>query len=129
MPRSAAVRAAFSAATCAANGVPLREPLNPTAPALDHAMTFPCGSVIVMIVLLKVEWMWTTPSATMRLTFRRRAGASAGAAGFSAAGFSAAGSFVFAIDAPSRLLALGWRGLLPRDRPPWSLPRTGIRVG
>src|SRR5207244_2200692 len=34
MPRSAAVRAAFSAATCAANGVPLREPLNPTAPAL-----------------------------------------------------------------------------------------------
>src|SRR5436190_21682057 len=100
MPRSAAVRAAFSAATCAANGVPLREPLNPTAPALDQAMTFPCGSLIVMIVLLKVEWMWTTPSATVRFTFRRRAGACSAVAGFSEEGFSAAGSLVFDFEAP-----------------------------
>jgi hypothetical protein len=31
-----------------------REPLNPFAPALDHAMTFPMGSVNVTIVLLNV---------------------------------------------------------------------------
>jgi hypothetical protein len=35
-------------------------------------MTFPCASLIVMIVLLNVEWMCTTPSATIRLTFFRR---------------------------------------------------------
>ena len=34
MPCSMARRAAFSAAICAANGVDLREPLNPTWPAL-----------------------------------------------------------------------------------------------
>src|SRR5262249_51933480 len=69
MPASAALRAALSAATWAANGVPLREPLNPTVPALAHATTFPCGSVIVTIVLLKVEWTFTIPSGTDRLTF------------------------------------------------------------
>src|SRR5215510_12275494 len=69
MPASAALRAALSAATCAANGVPLRDPLNPTVPALAHATTFPCGSVIVTIVLLKVEWIFTIPSGTARLTF------------------------------------------------------------
>src|SRR2546425_10759948 len=85
MPSSAAFRAAASAATWAAKGVPLREPLKPTEPALDHTITFPWGSVIVMIVLLKVEWMWTTPSATIRFAFLRRAGAASGAAGRSAA--------------------------------------------
>ena len=84
MPSSAAFRAAASAATWAAKGVPLREPLNPTEPALDHTITFPWGSVIVMIVLLKVEWMCTTPSATIRFTFLRRTGADSGAAGRSA---------------------------------------------
>src|SRR5947199_295802 len=72
MPSSAAFRAAASAATWAAKGVPLREPLKPTEPALDHTITFPWGSVIVMIVLLKVEWMWTTPSDTIRFAFLRR---------------------------------------------------------
>src|SRR5215468_12585390 len=80
MPRSAALRAAASAATCAANGVPLRDPLKPHDPALDHTSTLPCGSLTVMIVLLNVEWMWSTPSATRRFAFLRRAGAS-GAAG------------------------------------------------
>src|SRR5208282_6151144 len=37
IPTSWAFRAAASAAICAANGVPLREPLNPTEPAVDHA--------------------------------------------------------------------------------------------
>src|SRR5262249_58792077 len=82
MPRSAALRAAASAATCAANGVPLRDPLKPHDPALDQTSTFPCGSLTVMIVLLNVEWMWSTPSATSRFAFLRRAGAASGAAGF-----------------------------------------------
>src|SRR5262249_60612894 len=81
MPRSAALRAAASAATCAANGVPLREPLKPHDPALDHTSTLPCWSLTVMIVLLNVEWMWSTPSATSRFVFLRRAGAASGAAG------------------------------------------------
>src|SRR5215470_1574184 len=84
MPSSAALRAAVSAATCAANGVPLRDPLNPHCPALDHTSTFPCGSVIVTIVLLNVEWMWRTPSETTRFALRRRAGAASAAAAFAA---------------------------------------------
>jgi hypothetical protein len=44
---------AFSAATCAANGVDLREPRNPQPPDVAHDRVFPCRSVIVMIVLLK----------------------------------------------------------------------------
>ncbi len=36
--------AAFSVASCAAKGVPLREPLKPTEPALAHATTLPAGS-------------------------------------------------------------------------------------
>jgi hypothetical protein len=35
--------AADSAVTCAAKGVPFLEPLNPSLPALDHAITFPAG--------------------------------------------------------------------------------------
>src|SRR6266851_3418064 len=54
IPKSATLRAAASAAIWAANGVPLREPLKPTEPALDHATTAPCGSVIATMVLLKV---------------------------------------------------------------------------
>jgi hypothetical protein len=54
MPCSIALRAAFSAATWAAYGVLLRVPLKPLDPALDHATTFPLGSVKVTIVLLKV---------------------------------------------------------------------------
>ena len=50
-------RAADSAAIWAANGVDLREPLNPTCPAEDQAMTAPAGSVIETIVLLNVLLM------------------------------------------------------------------------
>jgi hypothetical protein len=42
----------------------LREPLKPCAPALAQASVPPAGSVIVMIVLLNVDWMWATPAAT-----------------------------------------------------------------
>src|SRR3982750_3707511 len=52
-PYSTATRPARSAATCAANGVDLREPLKPAPPDVAHDSALPCRSVIVMIVLLK----------------------------------------------------------------------------
>src|SRR5271166_5732257 len=71
MPCSAALRTASSAAICAANGVDLREPLNPIVPAEDHEIVLPCASVMVIIVLLNVEFTWATPVA-MFLRSRRR---------------------------------------------------------
>src|SRR6267142_1565599 len=65
-----ASRALASAATCAAKGVLLREPLKPTLPALAHVMTAPSVSVIVTMVLLKLAWMWATPfTPTLRSRF------------------------------------------------------------
>src|SRR5688500_12714910 len=61
MPWSCALRAAVSAAICAAYGVDLREPLKPIAPADDQAMVFPCTSVMVIIVLLKLDATWAMP--------------------------------------------------------------------
>jgi hypothetical protein len=52
MPTALAALPALSAACVAAKGVPLRDPLKPIAPALDHDTTLPSGSVIVMTVLL-----------------------------------------------------------------------------
>src|SRR6516164_4042394 len=70
MPRLRASRAVASAATCAANGVLLREPLKPTFPALAQVTTAPSVSVIVMIVLLKLACTWATPFApTLRSRF------------------------------------------------------------
>ena len=54
-------RPAASAAICAANGVDLRDPLNPTVPAEAHEITAPAGSVIVTMVLLNVLLMWASP--------------------------------------------------------------------
>src|SRR5213593_3564542 len=51
-PTFLAVLPAAIAACVAANGVPLRDPLKPTPPALDQPITFPSVSVIVIIVLL-----------------------------------------------------------------------------
>ena len=56
-PCSMARRAAVSAASWAANGVLLREPLKPTLPALAHDSVLPCWSVMVMIVLLNEDLM------------------------------------------------------------------------
>ena len=50
-----ALAAASPAATCAANGVDLRLPLKPRAPAEDQEITFPETSVMVMMVLLNVR--------------------------------------------------------------------------
>src|SRR5450759_1686343 len=71
-PCSWAFFAHCSAAICAAKGVDLREPLKPTVPADCHAITLPEGSVIEMIVLLKVLLMCAAPTAmflrSLRLT-------------------------------------------------------------
>src|SRR5215831_3374381 len=70
-PHSCAALPADSAATCAANGVDLREPLKPAPPEVAHASALPCRSVMVMIVLLKDAWMCAIPSDTLFLTFLR----------------------------------------------------------
>src|SRR5215207_3140648 len=73
MPCSCALRAAASAASCAANGVDLREPLKPTWPADAQLITFPVGSVIETMVLLNVllmcAWPWATFFFSLRRTF------------------------------------------------------------
>ena len=53
--------AAASAVTWAANGVDLREPLNPALPADSQAITLPSGSVRVTMVLLNEVLMWAWP--------------------------------------------------------------------
>ena len=76
-PCSCAALAARSAASWAANGVDLREPLKPTPPERAHEMTLPSGSVIETIVLLNELLMCTTPIVTFlrsRLRGRRPAG-------------------------------------------------------
>src|SRR5581483_10854592 len=70
-PCSIARRAHCSAAICAANGVDLREPLNPTLPADAHARTLPSWSVIDTIVLLNELLMWATPNVTFLRSLRR----------------------------------------------------------
>src|SRR5215471_13148326 len=70
-PCSCALRAALSAASCAANGVDLREPLKPTWPEDAQAMTLPCGSVIDTIVLLNVLLMCAAPCGTFFFSRRR----------------------------------------------------------
>ena len=58
MPKVLATLQAAIAAWVAANGVPLRDPLKPIAPALDHDTTLPSVSVMVISVLLNDAWMW-----------------------------------------------------------------------
>src|SRR5713101_2647236 len=70
-PHSCAAFPACSAATCAANGVDLREPLKPAPPDVAQDSALPCRSVIVMTVLLNDAWMCAMPSDTFFLTFLR----------------------------------------------------------
>src|SRR5436309_4528459 len=69
-PYLVAVAAAVSAARCAANGVLLRLPLNPTVPDEAQQSASPLGSVIVTVVLLKVALICTTARLTLRRVFR-----------------------------------------------------------
>ena len=66
-PNSIASLAALSAATWAAKGVLLREPLKPQAPAVLQQRVLPARSVMVTMVLLKVAQTWATPSTTFFL--------------------------------------------------------------
>src|SRR5215475_15561738 len=61
--------AAFIAACCAANGVPLRDPRKPSEPELFHDNTLPPISVMVTIVLLKEAWTCTNPCGTCLRSF------------------------------------------------------------
>src|ERR671917_1627478 len=70
-PDSAARRPACSAATCAAKGVDLRDPLKPLLPHVAHASALPWRSVIVTIVLLNDAWTCAIPSAMFLRTFLR----------------------------------------------------------
>src|ERR671936_1689283 len=65
------LRAHASAVTWAANGVDLREPLNPAEPADSHAITLPSLSVSETIVLLNDVLMWAWPIAMFLRTRRR----------------------------------------------------------
>src|SRR5450432_2786924 len=114
-PHSCAALPAASAATCAANGVDLREPLKPAPPEVAHDSALPCRSVIVMIVLLNDAWMCAMPSATFFLTFLRTR---APAFGFCGA--------VAILRCPSALLG-GWRRLAhARTRLLRTLARAGV---
>src|SRR5262249_45417722 len=68
-PLSLATVAAAVAACWAAKGVPLREPLKPRVPALDHVTTWPSRSVMVTCVLLKDACTWAIPWITWRFSF------------------------------------------------------------
>src|SRR5258706_14611745 len=68
-PDSLTLLAAVSEACCAANGVPLRDPRNPSEPELDHASTFPIGSVNVTMVLLNDACTCTRPMGTLFFSF------------------------------------------------------------
>src|SRR6185437_16253134 len=68
-PCSWAALPAFSAATCAANGVLLREPRKPQPPAVAQESVFPWRSVIVMMVLLKEACTCAMASSTFLRAF------------------------------------------------------------
>src|SRR6202008_4322597 len=103
-PCSCAAVPAFSAATCAANGVLLREPRKPQPPAVAHESVLPCRSVMVMIVLLKDACTCALPSSTFLRALRGFCGAAAGAP---------------AAAAPP---ACGFSPALPSGLPPSALP-------
>src|SRR5207244_11242011 len=70
-PCSMPLRAAESAVTWAANGVDLREPLNPAEPADSQTITLPSLSVRATIVLLNDVLMCAWPIAMFLRTRRR----------------------------------------------------------
>src|SRR4028119_1788821 len=75
-PNSTAALPARSAATCAANGVLLRDPRKPEPPDVAQHKVLPWRSVIVMMVLLNDALTCAMPSDTVFLTFlRERTGA------------------------------------------------------
>src|SRR5262245_51325474 len=118
-PCSCALRAAFSAASCAANGVDLREPLKPTWPDDAHAITLPCGSVMVTIVLLKVLLICAAPWVTFFFSRRRPFWPFLGAAAF----FGGIGYLAFFLPAMVRFGPLRVRALVLVRWPRTGRPR------
>src|SRR5438270_9028491 len=124
-PCSIALAAASPAATWAANGVDLRDPLNPRAPADDQESTFPETSVMVMMVLLNVLWMKTMPVCTfLRVFFLPLRSAAAGAAAAPPAAGAVGGADGFCSSAmsdcpylPAGGSALTMRRTMPRFGP------------
>src|SRR5688500_4637392 len=114
-PCSCAALPAFSAATCAANGVDLREPRKPAPPEVAQLRALPWRSVMVMIVLLKEAWTWAIPSVTIRLIFFFA---------LTAGLFMAVPYFLMALRGPLRVRALV-RVRWPRSGRPrrWRWPR------
>src|SRR5688572_30487100 len=102
-PCSCAAWPAFSAATCAAKGVLLREPRKPQPPAVAHDRVFPCRSVIVMIVLLKEAWTCAIASSTFLRAFF---GFLAAAAALAAAVFWSAISVAYLLGLARRCVEL-----------------------
>src|SRR5579864_1232 len=68
-PDSLALLAAVNDACWAAKGVPFLDPRKPSEPELDHAITFPVVSVMVMMVLLNDACTCTRPVGTLRFSF------------------------------------------------------------
>src|SRR5688572_8050419 len=92
-PCSWAALPAFSAATCAANGVDLREPRKPQPPEVAQESVFPWRSVIVMMVLLNDACTCAMPSSTFLRAFFGFFAAAAAAAPPEAAAGAAASDF------------------------------------
>src|SRR5262249_15216128 len=118
------LRAASSAATCAAYGVDLREPLKPMVPADDQAIALPWTSVMVIIVLLKLAFTCATPELMFLRSRRRTRVASLPILDPfpRPACLKTPGRSIF--RDPTRPLLL-----LPGDRPGRALARAGIGMG
>src|SRR5437762_12189636 len=77
-PHSCAAFPAASAATCAANGVYLRPPLNPPPPQGPHARALPSRSAPVLLVQLNDACVGALPSDMLFFTFLRTRAAAVG---------------------------------------------------
>src|SRR5579872_806448 len=116
-PYSWAAMPAFSAATCAANGVDLREPRKPEPPEVAQQSTLPWRSVMVMIVLLNDACTCAMASTTVFLAFLRTAGAAAAApaAGAAASGAAVLGVFSSAMCRSWVYIGVRYRVIKPSE--------------
>ena len=101
-----------------------RDPLKPCLPADDQDTAPPCVSVIVMIVLLKVDLMWATPFSTTRFSLLLTLSF------LLAKAYPASPASFLASDSNSLLGAFSGTGIglspLPSDRESPSMPKASI---
>src|SRR5579862_4711930 len=105
-PCSWAATPAFSAATCAANGVDLREPRKPQPPEVAQESVLPWRSVMVMIVLLKEACTCAIASSTFLRAFLGFFGAAAAGAAAPDAGFAFSSAMRYALCLSGRCVQL-----------------------